>query len=137
MMISINGEKFNRLVTALRYIYGIVPIVIGVDKFFNYIVDWNIYVSPFVLTSLPLFLAMRFVIIVGLVEIVAGCIILNNKWTQFGAYLVAAWIGLVIVNLFMIGGMYDIILRDVAIAVGYITLGMLAELKETSKTANF
>jgi hypothetical protein len=137
MMISINREKFNRLVIALRYIYGIIPIVIGVDKFFNYIVDWNIYVSPFVLTNLPLFLAMRFVIIVGLVEIVAGCIILNSKWTQFGAYLVAAWIGLIIINLFMIGGMYDIILRDVAIAVGYITLGMLVELKETSKTANF
>ena len=133
MMVSVNGEKFNCLVTALRYIYGVVPIVIGLDKFFNYIVDWNIYVSPAVLSMLPLFLAMHFVQVVGIVEIVAGCIVLNKKWTQFGAYLVAAWIGLVIINLFMIGDMYDIILRDVAIAVGYIALGRLIELKETAQ----
>jgi len=131
---SVNAEKkFNHLVMVLRYIYGIVPIVIGLDKFFNYIVDWNIYVSPAVLSFLPLFLAVRFVQFVGLVEIVAGCIVLHNKWTQFGAYLVAAWIGLVIVNLFMIGNMYDIILRDVAIAVGYLTLGRLIDIKETAQ----
>lgn len=137
MMISVNGDKFNRLVTVLNYIYGIVPIVLGLDKFFCYIVDWNIYVSPAVVSALPLFLAMRFIQFVGLVEIVAGLLVLQDKWTRFGAYLVAAWIGLVIVNLLMVGNMYDIILRDVAIAVGYITLGMLVELKETSRSSNF
>lgn len=131
-MVSANGEKFNCLVSTLRYIYGIVPIVIGLDKFFNYIVDWNMYVSPTVLSMVPLFVAMHFVQVVGVIEIVAGCIVLNKKWTQCGAYLVAAWIGLVIINLFMIGDMYDIILRDVAIAVGYITLGRLIDLKETA-----
>ncbi len=134
MMISINEEKFNCLITTLRYIYGIVPIVIGVDKFFGLIVDWNIYVSPFVITHIPLFLAAHFLALVGIVEIVAGTLVLCKKWTEFGAYLVAAWIGLVIINLFMIGGMYDIILRDVAIAVGYMTLGALVNIQKTKIT---
>jgi len=130
MMISLNAEKFNRLLTTLRYIYGLVPIVIGLDKFFSYIVDWNIYVSPVVMMHVPVFVAAHILAIVGIVEIIAGIIILNDESTRFGAYVVAAWIGVVIVNLFTIGGMYDIILRDVAIAVGYITLGKLFGLKE-------
>jgi hypothetical protein len=133
MTISVNGKKFNQLLSALKYIYGITIIIIGLDKFFFYIVDWNIYVSPFVLSHLPLFLAVRFVQFVGIVDILAGCIILNNKWTRFGSYLVAAWIGLIIINLFMIGNLYDIILRDATIMVGYITLGKLFELKETAQ----
>ncbi len=74
---------------------------------------------------------MYFVPIVGIIEIVAGLLILT-KYPRFGAYVVAAWIGLVIVNLFMIGDMYDIILRDVAIAFGYIVFGMMTEIKETA-----
>src|SRR5438045_6475475 len=124
-MIAISSEKFNNLLITLRYIYGIVPIIIGIDKFFNFIVDWNIYVSPFVLSYLPLYWTIHFVYIVGIIEIVAGCIILYPALTRFGAYLVVAWLGLIIIDLFMIGDLYDIILRDVAIAVGYYTLGQL------------
>jgi len=131
-MLAINENKFNTLCTVLKYVYGLVPILIGVDKFFFYIVDWNIYVSPLVGIYAPAIIASHVAHIVGVVEIAAGCIILS-QWTRFGAYLVAAWIGVVIVNLFTIGGMYDIILRDVAIAVGYATFGMLIELKETAQ----
>ena len=133
MMISVNEEKFNRLVVALKYIYGIVALIIGIDKFLFFIVNWNAYVSPIVLVYLPYFIAKNVVPIVGVIEIVAGCIILHDKSTRFGAYLVAAWIGVVIINLFTIGGMYDIILRDVAIAVGYITLAQLVALKKTAE----
>ena len=136
-MIAINSEKFNTLLTTLRYIYGVVALVIGLDKFFSFIVDWNIYVSPTIVMHLPIFIAAHILAIVGIVEIVAGMIILHEKTTRFGAYLTAAWIGIIIVNLFTIGGMYDIILRDIAIAVGYITLGKLVELKETSRPTNF
>jgi hypothetical protein len=129
MLMSVNKEKFDRLVITLKYIYGIVAIIIGLDKFFFCIVDWNIYVSPTIMAYLPFFIAAHILPIVGLIEIVAGSIILYDTWTRFGSYLVAAWIGVVIIDLFTIGGLYDIILRDIAIAVGYITLGMLVELK--------
>ena len=79
---------------------------------------------------MPLFVVQHFLAIVGIIEMVAGAIVLNPAWTRFGAYLVAAWIGLIIVDLYTIGDMYDIILRDIAIAVGYVTFGVLTELKE-------
>lgn len=128
----IDERKFNILLDALKYIYGLVPIVIGLDKFFFYIVDWNIYVSPLIAGYLPMAIASHIVPIVGIVEIIAGVIILS-KYTRFGAYLVAAWIGIVVVNLLTIGGMYDIALRDVAILVGYAAFGYLVQLKETAR----
>ena len=127
-MLMINENKFNNTWIISRYVYGLVPILIGADKFAFFIVNWNIYVSPFVASYFPI---MYLVPIVGIIEIVAGLLILT-KYPRFGAYLVAAWIGLVIVNLFMIGDMYDIILRDVAIAFGYIVFGMMTEIKETA-----
>ncbi len=128
-MMIINENKFNRMWTIARYIYGLVPVLIGADKFAFYIVNWNIYVSPFVASYFPI---AYFVPVIGIIEIVAGLLILT-KYPRFGAYLVAAWIGAVIINLFMIGGMYDIILRDVAIAFGYIMFAWLTELKETAR----
>ncbi len=128
-MLMINENKFNNTWIISRYVYGLVPILIGADKFAFFIVNWNIYVSPFVASYFPI---MYLVPIVGIIEIVAGLLILT-KYPRFGAYLVAAWIGLVIVNLFMIGDMYDIILRDVAIAFGYIVFGMMTEIKETAQ----
>ena len=125
----VNDNKLNTLWTMSRYVYGLVPVLIGLDKFFFFIVNWNIYVSPFFASFIPI---MYLVPIVGIVEIAAGLLILT-KYPRFGAYLVAAWIGMVIINLFLISGFYDIILRDVAIAFGYIVFGMLTELKESSR----
>ncbi|HLC06549.1 MAG TPA: hypothetical protein VJJ26_00030 [Candidatus Babeliales bacterium] len=131
-MLMINEDKFNTLLLSLKYIYGLVPIAIGLDKFFFYIVNWNIYVSPTVILYLPSIITPKIVPIVGIIEIIAGIIILS-KYTRFGAYLVAAWLGVVILNLLTIGGMYDIILRDIAILVGYVAFGVLTELKETAR----
>ena len=128
-MMIINENKLNSMWTIARYVYGLVPIVIGADKFFSFIVDWNIYVSPFAASVIPI---MHLVPIVGIIEIAAGLLILT-KYPRFGAYLVAAWLGLIIVNLFMIGGLYDIILRDIAIAFGYIMFGLLTDLKKTAQ----
>ncbi len=128
-MMIINENKFNQIWTIARYVYGLVPILIGADKFTFFIVNWNIYVSPLAASYIPM---ATLVPVVGIIEIVAGLLILT-KFPRFGAYLVAAWIVAVIVNLFMIGGLYDIILRDVAIAFGYIMFAWLTELKETAK----
>ncbi len=128
-MMIINENKLNNMWTVARYIYGLVPILIGADKFTFYIVNWNIYVSPFVASYFPM---LYFVPVIGIIEIVAGLLILT-KFPRFGAYLVAAWIGAVIINLCMIGGLYDIILRDIAIAFGYIMFAWLTELKETAQ----
>lgn len=121
-------NKLATIWTTSKYVYGLVPILIGLDKFTFLIVNWNIYVSSFAAQIIPI---MYLVPIVGIIEIAAGLLILT-KYPRFGAYLVATWIGIVIVNLLLIGGMYDIILRDIAIAFGYIMFGMLTEVKESS-----
>ena len=131
-MMVINGKKFTMLWTVLKYAYGIVPIVLGLDKFFFFIVDWNIYVSPLVAVYVPMIAVSHLLQIVGIVEVVAGIIVLS-KWTRFGAYLVAAWVGVVIINLLTIGGFYDIIARDLVIVLGYCTLALLTEIKESAR----
>ena len=128
-MIMINENKFNTIWTVSRYFYGLVPILIGADKFFFFIVNWNIYVSTYAASMIP---PMYLVPGIGIIEIVAGLMILT-RWPRLGAYLVAAFIGIIIINLFMIGGLLDIILRDAAIIFGYVMFGMLTELKETSQ----
>ncbi len=127
----INDTKFNSIWTISKYVYGLVPVLIGLDKFSFFIVDWNMYVSPFAASIVPI---TTLVPLVGIIEIAAGLLILT-KYPRFGAYLVAAWIGIVIINLFMIGGLYDIILRDIAIAFGYIVFAMLTEVKESAQTS--
>lgn len=124
----VNDNAFNKLWTVSKYIYGLVPVLIGLDKFFFFIVDWNIYVSPFAASIIPI---TTLTPLVGIIEIAAGILILT-KYPRFGAYLVAAWIGVVIINLFMTRSFYDIILRDTAIAYGYIVFGLLTKLKESS-----
>ena len=128
-MMIVNENKLNFMWTVSKYVYGLVPVVIGLDKFFFFIVDWNVYVSPYAASIVPI---MYLVKIIGIIEIAAGLLILT-KYPRLGAYLVAAFLCLVIINLFMLGGVFDIILRDIAIAFGYIMFGLLTELKETAR----
>ncbi len=130
-MVAVDSKLFNGLWMMLKYAYGLVPILLGVDKFFYYIVNWNIYVSPLIMAQLPITIT-QLVIAVGIIEIIAGLIVLS-PWTRFGAYLVATWILVIVINLLTIGGLFDIVLRDLVIALGYIAYGLLTQLKETSR----
>jgi uncharacterized membrane protein YphA (DoxX/SURF4 family) len=85
----------------LKLTYGIVAIVAGVDKFFNLIVHWEQYVSPMVKSMLPISLT-HFMYLVGIIEIIAGIIVLSN-FTRWGAYIVIAWLLIIVVNLLSMG----------------------------------
>jgi hypothetical protein len=129
-MLMINEKKLNKMWIVGKIVYGIVPIILGIDKLkLYYIVNWNIYASEFIASIFPV---VYLIPIVGIIEITAGLAILT-RWPRFGAYLVAAWLGVIIINLFIIGGLRDIIFRDIAIAFGYIMFGLLTELKETAQ----
>jgi len=41
-----NSKKLDSLQWVLRLTYGFVPIVAGLDKFFNVLSRWEQYVSP-------------------------------------------------------------------------------------------
>jgi hypothetical protein len=65
-----------------------------------------------------------FMYFVGGVEILAGLVVALKP--RYGAYLVAGWLGGIIVNLLTHSGYYDIALRDFGLLIGAVALGRLA-----------
>ena len=110
----------------LKLTYGLVPVVAGIDKFTNLLTDWTKYLHPFATKLMP---AATFMHVVGIIEIVAGLLVLNSKTTRFGAYLVAAWLGGIALNLVAMGGFLDVAVRDLVMGVGAFTLAKLTELR--------
>lgn len=108
----------------LRLTYGLVPIVAGLDKFTNLLVDWKQYLSPFA-EVLPVS-ASTFMMIIGVVEIIAGLLVLSRH-TRIGAYVVTAWLVGIALNLVTTGQYFDIAVRDLVMAVGAFTLAKLSE----------
>ena len=108
----------------LRITYAVAPILFGIDKFANVLTnDWTRYLSSEFNSILPGSAATG-MHIVGVVEIVAGLVVLVAP--RFGALLVAAWLGGIIVNLLLVGGYGDIALRDFGLMMGALTLARLA-----------
>ncbi|MGH2752269.1 MAG: DoxX family membrane protein [Actinomycetota bacterium] len=109
----------------LRLGFAVAPILFGVDKFFNFMVDWPDYLAPWLNDIVP-GTAQQFMYAVGVVEIVAGIVVALAPW--FGGYLVAGWLGGIIVNLLTVDApeYYDIALRDFGLLLGALTLARLA-----------
>ena len=110
---------------ALRITFGLVPIVAGLDKFTNLLVDWKQYLNPFAERLLPVS-ASTFMMIVGVIEILAGILVLS-RWTRLGAYLVSAWLVTIALDLVTAGRYLDVAVRDLVMAVGAFTLARLTE----------
>jgi len=122
-----NHERsLDSVYVPLKVTYGLVPLLAGLDKFFNVLTHWENYVSPSLANMLP-FSAHTFMMIVGVIEMVVGIAILT-KLTRLGAYVAMAWLVLIAVNL-ILAGMLDVAVRDLAMAVGAYTLGTVAGLK--------
>lgn len=120
-----NNTQVFRTWFMLRIVYALVPILLGLDKCFtSLIVDWSKYTSPMIMAYIPLTM-VQFLILVGVIEIVAGLIVWF--YPRFGGYLIVAWMGLIIFNLLTMGGLLDIILRDVVIAIGALALAWLSD----------
>ena len=112
--------------------YGLVPLLAGLDKFLNLLADWPKYLSPSVADLLPVS-AETFMYAVGVIEIIVGLMVLT-RWKRLGAWIAAAWLVLIAVNLITLG-LFDIAVRDLAMAVGAYTLARLAELRDESPAA--
>ena len=104
--------------------FTVAPILFGLDKFTNLMTDWTMYLAPWINNLVPgdAATAMH---IVGVVEILAG--ILVAVAPRIGAYVVAAWLAGIILNLLTLSGFYDVALRDFGLLVGALALGRLAE----------
>ena len=113
---------------ALRIGLGLAPIIAGADKFFNILTDWTMYLSPLATRVVPL-RAATFMHIVGVVEMIAGIVVLS-RWTRIGSWVVMAWLLGIAVNLLTTGMFYDLAVRDVEIAVGAFALSQLTAVRE-------
>jgi hypothetical protein len=109
--------------TLLRIGFTVAPILFGLDKFLNWLVDWETYLAPEIDDLIP-GNAHQAMIAVGVIEIVAGLVVAVRP--KFGGYLVAAWLGGIIVNLLLQADYYDIALRDFGLLLGALTLARLA-----------
>jgi len=123
----------GRVYTALRLAYGIVPLAAGLDKFFNLLVDWTVYISPPVEALLP-FSGTVFMYMVGVIEVAVGVMVLT-RWAKLGSYLAAAWLAAIAVNLILNGNL-DIAVRDLVMAVGAWATGRLSAARAVEAPAD-
>jgi hypothetical protein len=107
----------------LRIAFTVAPILFGLDKFAGVLTDWDRYLAPAIDRLVP-GTAHQAMLAVGVIEIVAGIAVAILP--RFGGYLVAAWLGGIIVNLLLLGDFYDVALRDFGLLLGALTLARLA-----------
>lgn len=114
----------------LRIGLGVGPIVAGLDKFTNLLTRWEMYLAPPIERMLPMSGA-TFMHIVGVVEILAGILVLS-RWTRWGGYVVAGWLIGIALNLVMTGMFFDLAVRDLEIALGAFALAKLSEARDNA-----
>ncbi|AVT32906.1 hypothetical protein C6361_29435 [Plantactinospora sp. BC1] len=107
----------------LRIAFTVAPVTFGLDKFSGLLTDWDRYLAPAVDRLVP-GTAHQAMLAVGVIEIVAGIAV--AVLPRFGGYLVAAWLGGIIVNLLLLGDFFDVALRDVGLMLAALTLARLA-----------
>ena len=109
----------------LRLTFGIVPIVAGLDKFTNLLTHWPDYLNANLAGILPMS-ALAFMKIVGVIEIVAGILVLVRP--LIGAYVVMAWLICIALQLILGGHYFDVAVRDLVMAMGAFTLAKLTNI---------
>lgn len=119
--------RLNSAWWLLRLGLGLGPFLAGLDKYFNLLANWEMYLSPLVPKLLhvsPTF----FMHTVGVVEMIVGLAILT-RWTRLASYVAMVWLVAIAVNLLTTGMFLDIAVRDIEIALGAYALARLTEVR--------
>ena len=120
---DVRGDPARQAFLLLRTVFTVAPIAFGLDKFFNVMVEWPSYLAPWINDIAP-GTGQEFRYFVGVTEILAGVIVALKP--RYGAYVVAAWLAGIIVNLLILADYYDVALRDFGLLLGALTLARLA-----------
>lgn len=123
-------DPAHQALLLLRTAFTVAPILFGLDKFTNLMVDWQIYLAPWINDIVP-GSAQQAMYIVGVIEIVAGIVV--ALMPRFGGWLVAGWLAAIILNLLTIPDYYDIALRDVGLLAAAVSLALLAGRESTTR----
>ena len=107
----------------LHIAFTVAPIVAGLDKFFHFLVNWDLYLAPIVPRTLHIG-AHTFMLGVGGIEVIAGLLVAIAP--RIGGWVVGLWLCGIIVNCLMMGAYFDIALRDLGLALGAFALARLS-----------
>jgi hypothetical protein len=108
----------------LHVAFVVAPLVAGVDKFFHFLVNWDMYLAPAVANIAPGG-AHGFMLAVGVIEIIAGLLVAVKP--RIGAYVVALWLLGIVINLLMTWNFFDIALRDFGLFLAALALARLSQ----------
>ena len=123
------SRELNAAYWALRVAFGLGPLLAGLDKFTNILVNWEKYLSPFAQRVLPV-ASTTFMHFVGVVEIIVGLAILFGATRTFG-YIAMLWMFAIAVNLISIGTYYDVAVRDILLGISAYGLARVTEARES------
>jgi uncharacterized membrane protein YphA (DoxX/SURF4 family) len=119
------GAAAHQAFWLLRVTFTIAPILFGVDKFFNWSVQWPDYLAGWINNIIP-GSGQDFMYVVGGIEIAAGLLVAVAP--RIGAFVVAGWLFGIVINLLTNDApqYYDIALRDFGLMLAALTFGRLA-----------
>src|SRR5881275_1684840 len=104
--------------------FTVAPILAGLDKFFHLLVNWDQYLPGLVARVSPI-PSHTLMLVVGGIEIVAGIGVALKP--RIFAYIVAAWLAVIIINLLLIPGYFDVALRDFGLLLAALALAQLSQ----------
>ena len=120
------GNPVYQAFLLLRIGFTVAPILFGLDKFAEVLVDWDVYLAPRIDDLVP-GTTHDAMLAVGVIEVVAGLVVALRP--RYGGLLVAGWLAGIILNLLLVGGYGDIALRDFGLLLGALTLSRLATMR--------
>jgi len=121
---TVSGSPAHQAFRILQFGFTVAPILAGLDKFFHLLVNWDQYL-PGVVTRISPIQPHTVMFVVGVIEIVAGIGVAVRP--RIFAYIVAAWLAVIIINLLLIPGYFDVALRDFGLLLAALALARLSQ----------
>lgn len=127
MQLNHSPQVLKQSYNLLKYTFVIIPIVAGVDKFTNLLTHWEKYANLSIINLLP-FSTSTFMMIVGVIEIIAGIIVLKKP--EIGGYIVSGWLTLIALTLLIGFNYVDIAVRDIVMAISALSMARISKIIE-------
>ena len=124
MEITNSSQLVRSVWMILKITFSVVPVVAGLDKFTDLLVNWDMYLHPGIASMLP-FSAHAFMQIVGVIEIIAGVLVFAKP--SIGGWVVMAWLICIAVTLLASGNYLDVAVRDIVMSIGAMSLARLSK----------
>jgi uncharacterized membrane protein YphA (DoxX/SURF4 family) len=123
MEITNSNQVVRSVWMVLKITFTVVPVVAGLDKFTDLLVNWDMYLNPDIASILP-FSVHVFMQLVGVIEIVAGIIVLIKP--SIGGWIVMAWLICIALQLIGMGKYLDVAIRDIVMSIGAMSVARLS-----------